>query len=78
MGILEKCTRVVSKCGNILHLVGVFPTTSFLKDSGIEINERGFIPVDKVTITTHKMNYVYVQQNVFMYGTLHGIQALNI
>ena len=51
MDILEKCICLGSMIGNIFHFVGVFPATNFLKDSGIEINERGFIPVDKVPIT---------------------------
>ena len=66
MGILEMCIRLVSMTGNIFHFVGVFPTTNFLKDSGIEINERGFIPVDKVPITcTLKMIFKLHLVNAF-------------
>lgn len=30
--------------------IGVVPATDFLKGSGIELNERGFVKVDKVKI----------------------------
>ena len=32
-------------------MIGVQPATSFIKESGVAMNSRGFVIVDKVTIT---------------------------
>ena len=40
--------RVCGKLDHLVFIVGVAPATDFLKGSGINMTDRGFIPVNEV------------------------------
>ncbi len=59
------CTYLTSV---VVLFSGVFPTTAFLKDSGIEMDQRGFVSVDKVSIAEASPAIVEDTKNVNVKG----------